>query len=301
MQSQAARYITYADLAWNIKLSFAIVMETCPLRGRRFQHHIWFWGILGTLGYFVVAMADTVPALAGLADWVFLVCLTLGVNAMVWNDTIVDGVAAEETKANPACGADVQAWQQFSLMGCAIAMSAASGFILDAVGVRGAYLIAAAISALSTIVGGLWLQERKVPSLGASATSECGARMCSIFKPLRQQEVWRLLLYWGIVSFNFDLTTAMVYWYDDVAHYSKAFQGFVVTIGWTMGIVGVASYTSVFKRYSYRNFLCGLQLAQAALSTLDWFLVVYAGDVSQSPAPSRNTALLVVLLSLSLT
>jgi hypothetical protein len=71
----------------------------------------------------------------------------------------------------------------------------------------------------------------------------------------------------------------MVYWYDDVAHYSKAFQGFVVTIGWTMGIVGVAAYTSVFKKYSFRNFLCGLQLFQAALSTLDWFLVVYAGDV----------------------
>ena len=100
-QAEAARFITYADLAWNIKLSFAILMETCPLRGRRFQHHIWFWGILGTLGYFVIAMADTIPVLATLADWVFLVCFTLGVNAMVWNDTIIDGVAAEETKASP--------------------------------------------------------------------------------------------------------------------------------------------------------------------------------------------------------
>ena len=72
----------------------------------------------------------------------------------------------------------------------------------------------------------------------------------------------------------------MVYWYDDVAHYSKGFQGFVVTMGWTMGIVGVAAYTSVFKKFSFRSFLCGLQLFQAALSTLDWFLVVYAGDVS---------------------
>ena len=62
----------------------------------------------------------------GLADWAFLLCLTLGVNAMVWNDTVIDGVAAEETKANPSCGADVQAWQQFCLMGCAIAVSAAS-------------------------------------------------------------------------------------------------------------------------------------------------------------------------------
>eukprot|EP01052_Picozoa_sp_SAG31_P074486 SAG31_NODE_33609_length_342_cov_0.547325_1_plen_43_part_00 len=30
---------------------------------------------------------------------------------MVWDDTVIDGVAAEETKANPACGADVQVRQ----------------------------------------------------------------------------------------------------------------------------------------------------------------------------------------------
>jgi hypothetical protein len=127
---------------------------------------------------------------------------------MVWNDTIIDGVAAEETKINPGCGADIQAWQQFSLMGCAIAMSAASGFILDIVGVRGAYLIAAFISALSTIVGGVWLQERKMTSLGTTGLRRCGGRMRAILRPLQQRPVWQLLLYRGISSFNFDLVSA---------------------------------------------------------------------------------------------
>ena len=54
----------------------------------------------------------------------------------------------------------------------------------------------------------------------------------------------------------------MIYWYDDVAHYSKAFQGFVVTIGWCTGIAGVAMYTSCLKEVPYRRFFFSLQVVQ---------------------------------------
>ena len=63
--SAAARYITYSDLAWNIKLSFALAMEACPIAGYRFKPYVWFWGLLGTAGYLLVRRS--LPTLARLS------------------------------------------------------------------------------------------------------------------------------------------------------------------------------------------------------------------------------------------
>ena len=55
----------------------------------------------------------------------------------------------------------------------------------------------------------------------------------------------KMTIYGVISCITFDLDTAMIYWYDDVAHYSKGFQGAVVTIGWLFGLLAVISKSFV--------------------------------------------------------
>ena len=160
-------------------------------------------------------------------DWGFLLAFTLAINGMVWKDTIIDGVAAEYTKKKPDIGAEVQAWQQFSLMMVAIFVSSLSGFILDYLGLKATYFLAAAVSLSATLTVLLLDERRAPPGRRGPSLRRCGTRLTQISTPLRTRVVQRLLLYWAISSFNFDLTTGMVYWYDDVAHYSKTFQGLV--------------------------------------------------------------------------
>ena len=79
-----------------------------------------------------------------------------------------------------------------------------------------------------------------------------------------------------ISSFSFDLSGALTYWYNDVAHYSKGFQGMVVMVGWIVAIIGVIINASFCKGIRYRTMFLILIIIQAIISALDILLVSVA-------------------------
>ena len=70
----------------------------------------------------------------------------------------------------------------------------------------------------------------------------------------------------------------MVYWYEDVAHYSRGFQGAVLTMGWAFGLLAVIVNASYLKGVGYRTLFVSFQLVQTAVSCLDLLLVCVAKD-----------------------
>ena len=69
-----------------------------------------------------------------------------------------------------------------------------------------------------------------------------------------------------------------MYFYEDVAKYSKGFQGAVVTLGWGFGLLAVLINASFLKGVRYRWLFIGFQVIQALVSSLDLLLVCVAKD-----------------------
>ena len=88
----------------------------------------------------------------------------------------------------------------------------------------------------------------------------------------------KILAFVAISSFSFDLTGAMTYWYNDVAHFSKGFQGAIVMAGWLVALIAVVINASYLKGVRYRTLMISFQLFQAGISALDLLLVCVAKD-----------------------
>ena len=61
--------------------------------------------------------------------------------------------------------------------------------------------------------------------------------------------------------------------YDDVAQYSKGFQGAANTASWVIAVIFIILYTSYMKHWNYRTNLLNLQILVTAVSALDIILV----------------------------
>ena len=268
--ADAARAITWTDMSWNIKPSFALVMDVLPILGYNYRPYLMFWGVLGTAGYAIIAAA---PNAIGDSLSVFL--FFLGVNAMVWNDTALDGFTMQKIKEFPAVDQELPSYQQVGLMGSAIVFSFFSGFIIEGLGLQWNYAIAAIISLMATVAGAMMPERKRSAKVSLSSA---WAELKTIFSLFRIPAYLKMLLYVFIAAFSFDLTTAMVYWYEDVPQFSKQFMGLIGTVGWLVALLAVIVNATFFKGVSFRKLLIGFQLFVICISALDLVLVCVAKD-----------------------
>merc|ERR1712178_128849 len=70
----------------------------------------------------------------------------------------------------------------------------------------------------------------------------------------------------------------MLYWYEDVALYSKGFISMMNTIAYLVALVFIVIYASCLKNVRFRVLFIVLQILQSILSSMDILLVCVAKD-----------------------
>ena len=83
------------------------------------------------VGYAIIAAAPN-----AISDGLSIFLFFLGVNAMVWNDTALDGVTMKKIVEFPGVDAELPSYQQLGLMGTAIVFSFFSGYIIEGLGLQ---------------------------------------------------------------------------------------------------------------------------------------------------------------------
>lgn len=268
--AETQRAIAYTDMSWNIKPLFALFMDTMPLCGYHFKSWLLLFGTLGTMSYGVVSAMPN-----ALSDSLFIFAMWAGMNAVVWNDSALDGVTMLKIKEHPAVDTELPSWQQVSLMSCSVVFSLISGFIIQWLGLQKTYGIVTFISLCATIAGVLLPDPRtsQPMSLRRMRTS-----FISILSCFKNKWYLRIFIYQLLSSLSFDLNGLMIFWYNDVAHFSKGFQGAIIATGWIVALIAVVVNATFCKHVRFRTIFAICALSQAAISSLDLLLVCVAKD-----------------------
>ena len=93
--ADTTRAITYEGLSFSIKPLFALIMDGLPLFGWHYRPYLFLFGSLGTAAYAIIATAGVAGTLSiNMCIMLFF----LGMNAVVWNDTAIDGLTTQKIK-----------------------------------------------------------------------------------------------------------------------------------------------------------------------------------------------------------
>ena len=160
-------------------------------------------------------------------------------------------------------------------MSVAVVSSAVSGFLMDWLGISWVYVICAIIK-LSATCATLWIPEKR-EKVGLSVR-EFWRHLRAVLSMFLNKPFLKLALFIFVSDFNIGLYAPMLYWYDDVAHYSKGFLGIMGTISYVIALVFVIVYATFLKNVRFRAIFIFLQVMQAAISSLDIILVTLAKD-----------------------
>ena len=268
--AETQRAIAYTDMSWNIKPIFAILMDTMPLAGYHFRSWLLIFGTLGTLSYSLVAVAPNM-----LSDAMFIFAMWAGMNAVVWNDSALDGATMLKIKEHPAVDTELPSWQQVSLMSCSVIFSLVSGFIIQFLGLQRTYGIVAVISLCATVAGVMLPDPRTTQPM---SLRRMRASFISILSCFKNKWYYRIFIYQLLSSLSFDLNGLMIFWYNDVAHFSKGFQGAIIATGWIVALVAVVVNATFCKHVQFRTIFAICAISQAFISSLDLLLVCVAKD-----------------------
>ena len=99
-----------------------------------------------------------------------------------------------------------------------------------------------------------------------------------VFRCFRDGVYVRMFIFCSVFAFSVDLSGVMIYWMDDVAHYSKEFQGSIATFSWCLALILIVVSGTMCKHFRYRTLFISFQLIQALISSLDLILVCVAKD-----------------------
>ena len=187
----------------------------------------------------------------------------------------------KKIKEHPEVDTELPSLQQIGLMGSSIIFALFSGFLIDWIGLGPMYGIVTGIALIATIAACMIQEER---SHVASRPKFFWSQVCNICSNFKDTVYFKTVIWQFLASFTFDITGAITYWYNDVAHYSKGFQGMVVMVGWIVAIIGVIVTASFGKNVRYRTLYCIIFLFQAIVSSLDIILVCVAKGTSTIPS-----------------
>ena len=187
----------------------------------------------------------------------------------------------------PSMEIELPSLQQVSLMSMAIIMSLLSGYMIDWVGLRVIFFLASAFSLIALTAVWILPEVQDTAKISFSSVLARYADVVTCFFRKRNNDkdvratdfLLGKVTIFGIIScLTIDINVAMVYWYEDVGHYSKGFQGAIVTMGWVFGLVAVIVNAVYLGGVRYRQLFIGIQILQALISSLDLLLVCVAKD-----------------------
>jgi len=275
---EAQRSIAWSDMSWNVKPLFGLVMDTLPIFGFHYRPYLVAFGALGTAAYATISAASVNSSL--LSDAASIVMLCFGMNAIVWNDVAVDGLCCIKIKEFPEVDAECVAMQQISQISVSIVFTLFSGVVLGQLGVQWVYIFVAMISAGATIAATMLPDVRDLNFARVCMPSPRNffVQLVNVLSVFRNRKYVCMFIYMAISCFAIDLNTVMVYWYDDVAKFSKTFQGAIGTFAYVFALFVVLIYISFMKGWRYRTLLILVQIGLCLISSLDLILVCIAKD-----------------------
>ena len=227
--AQTQRLVAWTDTAWNIKFIYALVMDTLPIYGLNYRPYLFFFGIIGTTSYGLVAVAASNASM--FSNAVSALLMGLGLNGVVWNDVAIDGLTLRKMREHPEVDAELPTMQNSFLCLVSIVFSLISGFVLEWAGVTGSFAIVTTLCAIATTAT-LYVEElRDVETTRKDAqqqtypilpsTRQFVEQVKLVFQCFKDGVYVRMFFFCSIFAFSVDLSGVMVYWMDDVAHYSK--------------------------------------------------------------------------------
>ena len=206
--AETQRAIAYTDMSWNLKPLFALCFDALPLFGYHFKSYLLFWGLLGSTAYGLIA---AIPK--ALSDAVFTFLLWAGMNSIVWNDIAIDGMTVQKMKHHKHVDTELQSYQMFIQAFTSIFMSLSSGFIIDAIGLQWLYAIICLIAGVAT--GACLMMDEKRDLTARLSFVSFWRDLKNAFSAFRDKVYLNIFLYTAIVSFSFQLSGVMIYWYEN--------------------------------------------------------------------------------------
>ena len=191
-------------------------------------------------------------------------------------------------KDHPEIDVELPSLQNIDLVGVAVIFSFLSGFLLEGIGLVGVFIIISTFAGISTVTSSLLIEERKDTDKEFRASKEARVlvpslaqfkqQLVHVMSAFKDKVYFRMFLFSSVIAFSIDLGPVMVYWFDDVAQYSKGFQGSIATVSYVVALLMIIMQATILKPVRYRTLFLWFQGLQALISGLDILLVAVAKD-----------------------
>lgn len=239
-------------LPWSVKPIYGFLSDRQPIFKLRRKPYLFLAGLLGSAGYF--SLAVFVHSFAGAAA-----ALLLAGMGFALADVIVDGIVAERSKDQKEAG-KLQSICRGAIMTGALLVAYASGILVEMIGARNVYLITS-ILPLFTAVFALIITEAPGEVLQFSLRETWK----SIKKAINPAIAWSalfLFIWRSTPSSGGSLSYFMI----DELQFDPEFFGRLSLIGHAMGIVGVVLFRKFLISVSLKKLLFWIIVASVLLS-----------------------------------
>ncbi len=241
-----------AIIPWSVKPIYGLVSDVRPVFGLRRKPYLFLAGLLGSAGYF--SQATWVSGFWGAAFAAITSALGFALA-----DVIVDGIVAEKSKTQKEAGR-LQSICRGALLAGAIAVSYASGILVEAIGARNVFFITGTLP-LVTVIFSLLVLEGPLPESDFSIRKVWkqfkGALSPGLLWSAAFLFVWRATPTSG-GAFNYFLI--------DELHFTPEFFGRLAFISHVTGIIGVVVFRKLLLNVPLKKLFFWLMVASVVLS-----------------------------------
>ncbi|TVU12261.1 hypothetical protein EJB05_45896 [Eragrostis curvula] len=270
--SVAQVYQGITSIPWMIKPIWGLLTDVLPIAGYRRRPYFILAGFIGVFAMLIISLHGKLHALFA------LLALMTGSASVAIADVTIDACVAENSIIYPNLAADMMSLTGFcSSVGGLFGFSI-SGFLVHAIGSKGALGLLTIPPAL-VILAGLLLNEVRIPNFPyEQAHKKFAEASGKMLTTLKCPEVWRPCVYMYMsLALSVDIQEGMFYWYTDPGagpSFSEGFIGFMFAVGSVGSLVGVILYQNILKDHPFRNVLFLSQLLLSLSGMLDLILVL---------------------------
>ncbi|KAK3128577.1 hypothetical protein QOZ80_6BG0463640 [Eleusine coracana subsp. coracana] len=270
--SVAQVYQGITSIPWMIKPLWGLLTDVLPVAGYRRRPYFILAGFIGVIAMLTISLHSKLHALFA------LLALMMGSASVAIADVTIDACVAENSMIYPHLTADMMSLNGFcAAVGGLIGFSI-SGFLVHAIGSKGALGLLTIPSGL-IILAGLLLKEVQIPNFPYEQAHKKFAEASEkMLTTLKCPEVWRPCVYMYMsLALSLDIQEGMFYWYTDKSagpSFSEGFIGFMFAVGSVGALIGVLLYQNILKFHPFRNLLFSSQLLLSLSGMLDLILVL---------------------------
>lgn len=241
-----------AIIPWSIKPIYGLISDVRPVFGLRRKPYLFLAGLLGSAGYF--SQATWVSGFWGAAFAAFTSAMGFALA-----DVIVDGIVAEKSKTQKEAG-KLQSICRGALLAGAIAVSYASGILVETIGARNVFFITGTLP-LVTVLFSLLVLEGPLPDSTFSIRKVWNQFRGAISPALLWSALF--LFIWRSTPTS---GGAFSYYLIDELHFTPEFFGRLAFISHVTGIIGVIVFRKFLLKIPLRTMFFWLMVSSVVLS-----------------------------------